>query len=70
MAACHPWRSLLRVAYAHQEVCGFLHVCIKGMSVTQEVLEAIESRALARSNGDAVEAFNEQRLERLVPSAS
>ena len=38
--------------------------------ILQEVLKAIESRALARSNGDAVEAFDGQRLEKLVPEAS
>ncbi len=43
---------------------------IRMLSATQEVLQAVESRALARSNGDAVEAYDEQMLQRLVPDAS
>ncbi|CAL5222659.1 g5056 [Coccomyxa viridis] len=39
------------------------------MSKAREVLKSIESRALARSNGDAVEAYDEQMLQRLVPDA-
>ena len=36
----------------------------------QEVLQTIESRAVEKSGGNAVEAFDAQRLEKLVPDAS
>ncbi len=45
-------------------------MCGMAIRVLQEVLKAIESRALARSDGDAVKAFDGQRLEGLVPEAS
>ena len=36
----------------------------------QEVLQAVESKALERSKGNAVEAYDAQRLERLIPETS
>ncbi|CAK0783810.1 hypothetical protein CVIRNUC_007010 [Coccomyxa viridis] len=40
------------------------------ISRAREVLQTIESRAVEKSGGNAVEAFDAQRLEKLVPDAS
>ena len=59
------------LAYGPEELAyQWLCACSTERYCLQEVLQTIESRAVEKSGGNAVEAFDAQRLEKLVPDAS